>query len=71
AHRGRGAGRLLVEARIERARGAGRRRLVLLTRPEYAAARALYERLGFRRDPERDLSPVPGVDLIGYQLDLA
>ena len=33
-------------------------------------ARSLYERLGFTRLPERDWSPVPGVDLIVYALEL-
>jgi hypothetical protein len=34
------------------------------------AAHRLYERLGFTRLPGRDWSPVPGVDLLVYGLDL-
>jgi hypothetical protein len=34
------------------------------------AAHRIYERLGFTRIPERDWSPVPGVDLLAYRLDL-
>jgi hypothetical protein len=33
-------------------------------------AHRLYERLGFRRAPERDWAPRRGIDLIGFQLDL-
>jgi ribosomal protein S18 acetylase RimI-like enzyme len=34
------------------------------------AAHRLYERLGFTRVPERDWSPVPGVQLVAYALPL-
>jgi hypothetical protein len=34
------------------------------------AAHRLYERLGFHRLPERDWSPVPGVDLLVYARDI-
>ena len=34
------------------------------------AAQRLYERLGFTRLPERDWSPVPGIDLIVYSREL-
>jgi hypothetical protein len=33
------------------------------------AAHRLYARLGFRRDPGLDWSPVPGVDLVAFRLD--
>jgi hypothetical protein len=35
-----------------------------------AAAHRLYERLGFTRLPERDWSPLLGVDLLVYARDL-
>ena len=70
AARGRGVGELLVRTCLDRARAAGKRRVVLSTDPRMAAAHRLYERLGFRRLPERDWSPVPGVDLLVYALDL-
>jgi hypothetical protein len=35
-----------------------------------AAAHRLYARLGFVRVPERDWEPVPGVQLLGFRLDL-
>ncbi len=41
-------------------------------RPEEHAALGdlIVERLGFRRAPDRDWRPEPGVNLIGYELDL-
>jgi hypothetical protein len=35
------------------------------------AAHRLYERLGFTRLPERDWSPLPGVHLMAYGLELS
>ena len=70
AARGRGIGELLVLACLERARAAGKRRMVLSTDTRMAAAHRLYERLGFARLPERDWSPLPGVDLIVYARNL-
>ena len=54
AAQGRGAGRRLVLACMERARRDGRRGMVLLTLPSMTKAHHLYEALGFRRDPDRD-----------------
>jgi ribosomal protein S18 acetylase RimI-like enzyme len=68
--RGRGVGELLVSTCLERARAAGRRRMVLSTDPRMAAAHRLYRRLGFTRLPERDWSPMPGIDLLVYARDL-
>ena len=70
AARGRGVGDALVRACIDEARGLGARRLVLCTQPSMAVAHRLYGRLGFVRDPARDWTPVPGIDLVGYTLDL-
>ena len=70
AVRGRGVGELLVRTCLDRARAAGKRRMVLSTDPRMTAAHRLYERLGFRRLPERDWSPAPGVDLRVYALEL-
>jgi ribosomal protein S18 acetylase RimI-like enzyme len=67
---GRGVGAALVRACIERARADGRRGIVISTSPVMHAAHRLYEHLGFRRAPERDWVPVPGVELRAYVLAL-
>src|SRR4051794_17657930 len=68
---GRGIGEALVRHVLDRFREQGATAVVLSTTPGMAAAHHLYERLGFVRCPERDWSPVPGVDLITYRLELA
>jgi ribosomal protein S18 acetylase RimI-like enzyme len=70
AARGRGVGRLLTQACLERARSEGCTRFVLSSGPRMTAAHRMYEGMGFRRTPERDWSPVPGVDLVTYGIDL-
>ena len=70
AVQGGGVGRLLVEECLDRARAAGKRRMVLSTDPRMTAAHRLYGRLGFTRLPDRDWSPVPGIDLLVYARDL-
>lgn len=67
---GRGIGRALVAACLDRARAEGRRRLVLHTTPWMTRAHALYEGLGFRRAPELDWVPLPEVPLRAYVYDL-
>jgi ribosomal protein S18 acetylase RimI-like enzyme len=70
AARGRGVGELMVTACLVRARAAGKRRVVISTDPRMTSAHRLYERLGFTRLPERDWSPMAGVDLIVYSREL-
>ena len=70
AVRGRGVGESLVRACLDRARAAGKRRMVLSTAPEMTAAHRVYGRLGFTRLPERDWRPHPGVELMAYALEL-
>ena len=67
---GRGVGRKLLAAVIERAEQRGVRRLRLYTRPEMEAAQHLYATIGFSRTPELDFCPVPGVILRAYELAL-
>src|SRR3712207_5167488 len=67
---GRGVGHLLVSTCLERARAAGKTRMVLSTDPRMTAAHRLYERMGFTRLPERDWQPEPGIDLLVYSLQL-
>lgn len=52
--RGLGLARRLAEAAIDHARADGKRAIVLHTWHEMTAAIALYERLGFRREPALD-----------------
>jgi ribosomal protein S18 acetylase RimI-like enzyme len=68
--RGQGVGELLVTTCLERARSAGKSRMVLSTDPRMTTAHRLYGRLGFDRLPERDWSPIPGVDLMVYVREL-
>jgi ribosomal protein S18 acetylase RimI-like enzyme len=67
---GRGVGRALVEFLLGRYRERGYRGVVLSTLAEMSAAHRVYEQLGFRRTPELDWSPLPGVSLISFRLDL-
>ena len=67
--RGRGVGRALVERTVEMARERGKRVMELRTTPRMTAAHALYESMGFVRDPENDME-YPEVSLIAYRLDL-
>jgi GNAT superfamily N-acetyltransferase len=69
AARGRGIGRALFQACLDRARAAGKRRMALHTTEWMATARAMYERAGFKREPEGDLE-LPGVTIIAYAADL-
>ena len=67
---GRGTGTALLKAVIERAQRAGVRRLLLLTQQEMETAQRMYQRAGFLRLPDRDWSPVEGVNLLAYGLPL-
>ncbi|MBK1789509.1 GNAT family N-acetyltransferase, partial [Prauserella sp. ASG 168] len=52
----------------DRARELDASRVVLCSLDTMRTAHRLYERLGFRRLPERDCEPAPGVALIAYEL---
>jgi ribosomal protein S18 acetylase RimI-like enzyme len=65
---GRGVGRALASACVERARNDGRGGVAILTRPSMIAAHRLYESLGFARDPSRDWEFEPGEWLWSYVL---
>lgn len=68
--RGRGIGRKLVSAAVERARASGLRHLVLASQPDMVIAHRLYGEAGFARLPERDFSPMPGITLLAFGLRL-
>ena len=71
AAQGRGVGRLLLDACVDRARALGRRAIMLHTTPWMTTAQRMYERAGFVRFEERDWLPVPEVPLLAYRLELA
>jgi len=70
AAQGRGVGTTLVEACLVRARADGRRAVFLHSLPVMTGAQRVYDRLGFRRVPERDWV-FPDFLLMGFVLDLA
>ncbi|NGN69539.1 GNAT family N-acetyltransferase [Streptomyces sp. A7024] len=72
AGRGRGVGEALVRACLDRARQQGATRVALSTLDIMTTAHRLYERLGFRRTPERDWNPRTDIDLklLTYELTL-
>jgi ribosomal protein S18 acetylase RimI-like enzyme len=70
AKQGRGAGKALVQACLNRAGAAGRERLVLHTGTWMPTAIAMYEKMGFARRRGLDFTPVPGIDLIAYAFEL-
>lgn len=66
--RGRGVGRALVDACINRAKAFGASELGLHSSRSFAVAIGMYVRMGFVRAPERDFQP-PGAELVeGYRL---
>ena len=70
AHSRHGIGRALSLACIDRARAEGKRAVILHADEGMAASRALYEGLGFRRDPGRDYRPDRVTFLVAYELEL-
>ena len=70
AAQGQGVGARLVAACVERAGAAGKRRLLLHTTAPMTAAHRIYERAGFRRDPDHDHMMEGGLLLLAYARDL-
>jgi ribosomal protein S18 acetylase RimI-like enzyme len=68
--RRRGVAQALVARCVERARELELDAIVISSLPIAVESHGLYDRFGFRRTPERDWSPAPGVDLLGFRLDL-
>lgn len=66
AAQGRGVGRALVEACLDRSREAGFTGVALSSLPVQTGGHALYASAGFRRDPSRDWAPYPGIDLWAF-----
>jgi GNAT superfamily N-acetyltransferase len=70
AHQRRGIGRLLIQARVQRARKLGAPVVALHTSREFAAARQLIQALGWQRLPEYDYAPSPAIQAEAYALRL-
>jgi ribosomal protein S18 acetylase RimI-like enzyme len=66
AARGLGVGTALTQHCLDRSRSLGFTHVVLSSSVAMASAHRLYARLGFSRLPDRDWSPVPGVDLVAF-----
>ena len=71
AARGRGIGRALLAAVMQRATAREVRELLLLTQPEMRVAQRLYAEAGFRRLPGRDYEYAPGHRLFAFGMPLA
>lgn len=69
AFRGFGLGRLLAQALVDRARGAGYSNLLLDTLDDMEAARSLYETLGFEEIPPYYYNPIPGAHYLRADLN--
>jgi GNAT superfamily N-acetyltransferase len=70
AARGRGIGHDLAGWCVDRARGQSCTAVALSSLDRMHTAHRLYERMGFRRRPDRDWTPTPDITLIAYLLDL-
>jgi ribosomal protein S18 acetylase RimI-like enzyme len=70
AARGRGVGTALLQRVLDESRARGKRGIVCSSLATMRAAHRIYDRLGFRRAPERDWSPVAGVDLLAFAVRL-
>jgi len=70
AARGRGIGRALLAAVMQRAAAREVRELLLLTQPGMRAAQHLYAEAGFRRLPGRDYEYAPGRRLFAFGMPL-
>lgn len=68
--RRQGVGEALLGLVLDRFRSLGFRGVVLSSLAEMTSAHRVYERRGFRRAPDRDWSPVAGVDLIAFEMEL-
>ena len=71
AARGRGIGRALLAAIMQRAAAREVRELLLLTQPEMRTAQHLYTEAGFRRLPGRDYEYAPGHRLFAFGMLMA
>ena len=70
-YRGLGVGRALMDECVRRSRAKGLKTIGLHTTEMMAIARAMYEKMGFKRVPEYDFHPAPNISVMAYRLELA
>jgi ribosomal protein S18 acetylase RimI-like enzyme len=70
AAQGRGIGTALLRHLVDETAARGRSGIVCSSQPAMRAAHRIYAKLGFTRDPDRDWSPLPGVELLAFALRL-
>ncbi|HEX6247056.1 MAG TPA: GNAT family N-acetyltransferase [Nocardioidaceae bacterium] len=68
--RTRGVAEAMVRMCVERTVELGYDAVVLSSMTDQQTAHRLYERVGFRRDPERDWRPRPEIELLAFRLEL-
>lgn len=68
AYKGRGLGRLLLEAALQEARAIGYRHVLLDTLPKMETALRLYKSFGFRETWPYTHNPEPGVMFLSKEL---
>ncbi|WP_028062377.1 GNAT family N-acetyltransferase [Solirubrobacter soli] len=68
AAQGRGVGTALLRHIVDATAQDGRKGIVCSSQPAMRAAHRIYEKVGFTRDPQRDWSPLPGVQLLAFAL---
>jgi ribosomal protein S18 acetylase RimI-like enzyme len=67
---GRGVGGALARLVVERFRSEGASAIVLSSLVSMSGAHRIYDRLGFRRAPDLDWEPEPGIALLAFRLEL-
>ena len=67
----RGAGTALLRRVLDDSRRGGKQGVVCSSLPVMRAAHRVYEHVGFERVPERDWSPVPGVELLAFAISFS
>ena len=71
AAQGRGVGTALLRRVLDDSLRGGKAGVVCSSMPVMRAAHHIYERVGFERVPERDWSPVPGVELLAFAISFS
>ena len=69
-HHRQGIGRALTVACVDRARTAGKHRVILHTSQYQRAAHTMYQRMGFQREPSLDWDPTPAISLTCYVYEI-